>query len=485
MRGWSLKTKLIVSIGLFLMLIMITASDYLVFSEKQLLIHQYRELAQTIATSYEVPLTDALMYDQMGLLSSEGKIENYMRKILQQKEFPVVYTCILNPDFKIIFHNRPAEFGKLYYNAVVQQARNQKIAIETFRNSHSQWITQVVNPLTIANKTWGYLVIGFDADIIRSKIKGLYVYLMSLTLLILLISMAIIYTISSRVIRPLAKMVDVIDQFDLTRQEPLPVPETDDEIGFLARRFKEMQKRLIHSRQELEKVQKEIYHAEKLASIGRLTAGVAHEINNPLMGLKNGVRMIQDEPENREQVTTYLNLIAEGLDKIEDIVKKLLEFSRKQPRSMNIVAVNDILKRVLLLLEYRISKSSIILYEDYFHNLAPVKGDPQLIEEVFMNLILNALDSMPGGGRLLIQTRNDGDFVRIAISDTGEGIPEENLEKIFDPFFTTKEVGKGTGLGLSVSLGIVENYGGKITVESRPGEGTTFRVFMPAEKEVE
>ena len=239
----------------------------------------------------------------------------------------------------------------------------------------------------------------------------------------------------------------------------------------------------MQSRQELLTVQQQIARAEKLASIGRLASGVAHEINNPLSGLKNCLYAIDREPENYTQTRLYLQLMKEGMEYIETVVQKLLGFARQQPATMEPVDINAVVEKVIRLLDFNIRKRRIVLQTAFAADLPELTGDPQLLSEVFMNILLNAIDAVDERGHVTVSSVREDGAVHVHIEDDGMGIAPEHLAHIFDPFFTTKGPKEGTGLGLSVSLGIVETHGGSIRVRSAPGKGSCFSVELPLQGE--
>ena len=284
-----------------------------------------------------------------------------------------------------------------------------------------------------------------------------------------------------RTVQSLQVLVKAMDAMELESGADLSLPEREDEVGALIRHFEMLRKRLAASKEQLLLAQKQIYQAEKLASVGRLASGVAHEINNPLNGIKHCLYAIQKEPENKEQSEKYLQLINEGLEHIESVVQKLLGFSRKSATSdKQVVDLNESVKKVLALLEYRLNRKQVHLQLDLAPKLPKIKGDDGLLKEVIMNLLLNGFDAVAENGHLTVQTVLQADNrIAMIVKDDGCGMAPDVLDKIFDPFYTTKPAGEGTGLGLSVALGIVEAHGGQITVKSAPGQGSTFTVVLP------
>jgi PAS domain S-box-containing protein len=228
------------------------------------------------------------------------------------------------------------------------------------------------------------------------------------------------------------------------------------------------------------RLEEQLQHTEKMASVGLLAAGVAHEVNTPLAGISSYTQLLRgqiDEGDPRQQV---LEKIEKQSFRAAKIINSLLNFSRSSGTEFERVDVNKALLDVLSLVEHQLEGSRIRLRRELAAGVPPVRGNENRVQQVFFNLILNARDAMPSGGWLTLRTYADDDTVVVEIADTGHGIKREHLRRIYDPFFTTKGIGKGTGLGLSVSYGIVQELGGAIFVESAPGQGTTFQVALPA-----
>jgi len=234
----------------------------------------------------------------------------------------------------------------------------------------------------------------------------------------------------------------------------------------------------------------QVIEAGKLASVGELAAGIAHEINNPVAIMVEEAGWIQDlleeglsEDDNEREVQRALNQIRTQGARCKEITHKLLSFARKIDPTVMSFDLNDLVREIAELSGQRAKYANVVIETSLGDNIAPVEASPSEMQQVFLNLVNNAIDAMdPGGGDLDIITRQEGDTVVALVSDTGSGIPEANLSRIFDPFFTTKPVGKGTGLGLSIIYGIINKLGGTITVDSAVGRGTTFTISLPAGK---
>jgi len=232
----------------------------------------------------------------------------------------------------------------------------------------------------------------------------------------------------------------------------------------------------ITDRAELEQ---RLVQADKLSSIGLLAAGVAHEVNTPLAVISTYAQMLAKQVSDDSQKSLILDKIAKQTFRASEIVNSLLNFSRTSTTSLGDVNLNRVIQETLSLLEHQLQKSGIQVKTDLDPGLPPVHGNAGQLQQVFLNLFLNARDAMPAGGTLEVRTWPEGSGARAEVADTGHGIAPENLHRIYDPFFTTKAVRKGTGLGLSVTYGIIQEHGGSIEVSNRPGGGASFRLELP------
>ena len=276
----------------------------------------------------------------------------------------------------------------------------------------------------------------------------------------------------------------------------LPV-RRDDELGDLAATFNKMaaevggvqakiEEQVRRKTAELERVHKTLLHSEKMASIGKLAATVAHEINNPLFGILTYARLVlreilkRDIPA-RDDLVEQLQTIERESKRCGDLVKSLLTFSRQAPSIREPNDLNTVLHRAVVLVQHKLAMQNVELEEKLGTGLPPVSCDANQIQQVVLVLMMNAADAMPKGGKLQVATEFDADTEHgvIRVRDTGCGIPADVLPRIFDPFFTTKEDQNRTGLGLAVAHSIVQQHAGDILVDSTPGVGTEFRIVLP------
>ena len=229
-----------------------------------------------------------------------------------------------------------------------------------------------------------------------------------------------------------------------------------------------------------ERMEEQMTQTEKLTSLGLLAAGVAHEVNTPLAVISNYIQMLAKQMPEGDPRQSIIDKIVKQTFRASEIVNNLLNFSRTGAAEAASVDVNRVVEETLSLVAHPLKASQIQVLKELGESLPPVHGSANKLQQVFLNLFLNARDAMPGGGMLEVRTAAHNGSVEIEIADTGAGIPREDIHRIFDPFFTTKSNGRGTGLGLSVSYGIIKEHAGKIDVRSTPGKGTSFHVEFPA-----
>lgn len=239
---------------------------------------------------------------------------------------------------------------------------------------------------------------------------------------------------------------------------------------------------LERTHKELQASQAQLVQSAKLAAVGELASGTAHEINNPLQIILGRLALVKMRADGLdEKVGEDLNIIDDNIMRISEIVRRLLDFAsrRGEESEMEVVRLNEVVRQVHDLVGHQLDMHRIQFVFEEGRDLPGVEGNATEINEVFLNMILNAQHAMPEGGTLTVSTRVEGGFVEAVLSDTGVGIPEENLERIFEPFFTTRKEEDGTGLGLSVCYGIIRKHGGAIEVDSELNKGATFTIKFP------
>ena len=370
----------------------------------------------------------------------------------------------------------------------------------------SNWYITAYEPIkNIDDKIIGILYVGtLEKPYLDTayRVMRTFIFLAALCVIFLLI---ILYFSTSRIINPLQRMVVATQEIargDLSHRIDV---RSSDEIGTLANSFNQMtdhlrkanqelvewgktlQKKVEDRTRELIEIQAHLIQSEKLASIGKLAAGIAHEINNPLGGILIYSNLILEDTNKDGLHYENLKKIVKETTRCKDIVKGLLEFARPKEPQMAPTDINETLNKALSILERQALFQNIAVNKDYTPSLPKIIADGSQLQQVFMNLIINGAEAMEGQGTLTLKTLMDktNDFIDVEITDTGHGIKDEDNKRLFEPFFTTKEVGKGTGLGLAISYGIIQKHQGSIEVRSQVEKGSTFTVKLPFKREIE
>ncbi|MBA4156040.1 MAG: HAMP domain-containing protein [Gemmatimonadetes bacterium] len=342
----------------------------------------------------------------------------------------------------------------------------------------SRWYLYRVQPLNTRGASAAVLLFRPVGDELRiaSGIRRSLFGIGALALVLALVLAGVVARIVARPAQALAKAATRLAEGDFGA--PLP-PSSGDEIGQLARTFGQMRSAIAEREARLRSAQAEMIHREKLAAMGRLVAQLSHEINNPIYNIQNCLEALirrgdPDDP-NRE----FLDLAREELSRMAVLTRQLLDQSRPLSDAATALDLNVMARRVLTLATPRLDAHGIRCKTDFDAELPAVVAHPDAVQQVLANLVDNAVDSMLGGGTLRMATRADEEAVEIVVEDSGSGIPDEHLPHIFEAFYTTKPGVRGVGLGLFVSEGIIRGHRGRLTVESRMGEGSRFVIHLP------
>ena len=356
----------------------------------------------------------------------------------------------------------------------------------------------------------GVLDINYSLDEIHRQLRTSTLEIAGFSLgFITLASLAIGYFVHHLVYLPLRDLEGGAARLSAGNLDQLIPVRSSDEFGKLARSFNSMTNTLRDSRaelrelahtleqkvetrtQELRRAQAQTIRGEKLASVGLLASGVAHELNNPLTGILTFSHLLREKMPDNSPDAEDMDLVIRETKRCAAIIKRLLDFAREKQPEKKFNDINQIIEDTVRIVEQPAHLRDIVITTELDRTLPPIWIDADQIKQVIMNMVVNAQHAVEEKGSIAIRTRRAGEprpsaqstepvpMVEISIIDTGCGIPEQNLRRIFDPFFTSKAVGKGTGLGLSVSHGIIEAHGGVIEVQSKIGEGSTFSIFLP------
>ncbi len=365
------------------------------------------------------------------------------------------------------------------------------------------WYITAYEPIkNIEDKIIGILYVGTLEKPYLDTANRVMLTFTVLALLSVILLLVILYFATTSIIRPLQGMVVATQQIAKGDLDHKVEVQSRDEVGDLAASFNQMteklkaaneeliewgttlEKKVKERTRELEEMQAHLIQSEKLAGLGKLAAGIAHEINNPLGGILIYSHLLLEDAKKETPQHENLKKIIKETTRCKNIVKGLLEFARPKEPEMTPTDINDTVDRALSIFERQALFQNIEIRKDY-SELPKIVADGAQIQQVFTNIIANAAEAMDGNGVLTIKTCLSGqsDCIRIEFGDTGHGIKEEDMPRLFEPFFTTKEVGKGTGLGLAISYGIVQKHQGSIEVRSEAGKGSTFTVILPLKRE--
>ncbi len=368
----------------------------------------------------------------------------------------------------------------------------------------NNWYISAYEPIRdIDNRIVGIMFVGILKQPFSDLLRNTILTFLGIAIGVILIIIVVAILLTRKISTPLKRLEVFAKNVEEGDYKPDFAIKAPREIENLAYSFNHMAKELDKEKKELEnwantleikveqrseelkKIHEQLFRSEKLASLGKLAAGVAHEINNPLTGVLTNASLLLEDLEEGDPRREDVEVIVSETIRCREIVKRLLDFARQTKPQKKITNINNLINNIILLVRNQTSFRNIVIDKNLDENLPEVMADLDQIQQVFINLIINASEAMTKGGKLEIDSKFDksGEYVEVIFKDNGPGIPNHVKARIFDPFFTTKE--QGTGLGLSISYGIIERHGGKINLETKQGEGTTFTIFLPVKAEEE
>jgi len=422
-----------------------------------------------------------LLYDYDG-------IQTGIREQLDDKLLYVVfYDRFATP---IAYNGEIAQLNAVYCCSRLQgNARLDAVAAaakDVVLEGRRRPVLEIEIPIAIRGSTdrWGSVKVGLSLAEMRADVRRTRLVLILLGCVGFLFGLAGATVLARRISRPIEKLVEGtvrISQGHFDRRIEIA---SEDEIGNLARSFNDMTARLLDTREKMEDAHRKLVQAEKLASIGRLAATIAHEIRNPLTSVKLNIQKIAEDGRLAPPETEHLAISQEGIAQIEKFIKELLNYTRVADLHPERFPVSLILDEAVKLLDDAFREKRVALERRMGEGLPEIRVDGDKMRQVFLNVLRNALEAVSPGGRIKVTAvRGEGAAagkVRLRVSDNGCGIPEKDWENIFEPFYTTKS--SGIGLGLAVSRRIVEQHKGAIRVIRKRGPGTTFEILIPVEE---
>jgi len=473
-----LRSRILLTVGISTAAIMMLLSWGMLYSWRATLLAEEKANALAVSGAFSVAVIDALIFADQDLYQSEGFLDNYVVMFMAQNPRLTAIT-IVDQSGRTAARSWDSREAPWVSGPLPALLAAQTAQTTLTPRADGQWVMETVYPMRTGNRSWGVLILAIEAESIRAQIRRNFVLLALFTSAVTSLLLLLLWVLLGRLLSSLKALVTAMDSVDFTAVTGPSLPTRRDEIGILYQHFHRMQERVDQSRRDVLGAQHQVWHAERLAAIGRLASGLAHEINNPINGVRNCIYAIRGDLENHEQTTSYLDLMDEGLTSASGVINKLLGFARKQQTDPGPVNLNDAVEAVCRLVEFNLTRKGIGLELELDPKLPVVLADRQLMQEVIMNLLINAIDAEKQDGLIKVSSRQEAGHVYLAVQDFGHGIDNAIRDQIFDPFFTTKKTGEGTGLGLSICLSIIQASGGTLEASSSADEGTTFAICLP------
>jgi len=398
------------------------------------------------------------------------------------KGFSLEGVIVVGTDGKLLYPKEARDNVSALMNPSVQKAISSgQTIVDIGRN------LVISAPIVRGKATVGALSVSFSLDEVRARIGRSQKLALNY---LLLVSIALIlmgsFLFSRAVTRPIDKLVEATEKISEGRYDYRVEVPGSSELGLLARSFNTMVERIKEQLSQLTRAEKEVIRSEKLASLGRMASGIAHELGNPVSALTGYMDILSKGKSSDEKEKEIVQGASREVKRMDQIIRGLLDFARQKEIKLEDLNVNHVIKDALSILTPQKILNGIDVKMDLKEGLPPVRVDASLLGQVIINMILNSRDAIiegRGQGVLTLSTGFRDGNIEIAISDSGIGIKKGDLTRIFDPFFTTKESGKGSGLGLSICERIVDSFGGKILVDSELNKGSTFTILLPERRE--
>lgn len=471
-RFVSLRTRFMV-IAVLLTLVISAIWGYWSWQRERANLHQRleREGAMLVSTM-AIPIVNALLYEELGIIEEGGLLDNFVTEIMANPQLKPLYAIVIGSDGRVLAHNRLAEFGETYTDPLTQSALDSTGVtwFETRFENHPA--LDFSSPLAISGKRWGCLRVGVSLVPLQHELQVLAGRVFSFCLVFSVGALVIFAIIGNRLSKPLSTLAAQMEKVPDQTRAYQPESIRHDEIGQLQHSFARLLERLNRAEEEHEQSVNRLVENERLATVGKLVSGIAHEINNPLAGIQATLFNMQRECAGSSQ--RYVDIVQKEIDRIGAIVRQLLDLSRAGALEMEQIVTSDLFKELHTFAQMTL-KPRLVNFTAHDH--CPnriVTVDRDKLYQVALNLLLNAADAAGEGGRVaLLAYENDGDYC-LEVADDGPGVSLEQQEQIFELFFTTKPPGKGHGIGLTTCRSIVERHDGRLEVKRSEWDGAAF-----------
>ena len=481
----SLPTRFMISV--IVLLICLVGLILLVIEKREVraIFEEQKEKGMLIASSIaQLNLQPLLMWDK------EGIEENIEEQIDQKLLYVVIYDRNNNPYAANQFIK---DYDEIYQTSTLpgdKQEGSYSFVTKQFEDRRTQQVLRILEieaPIYAKGspRRWGVIKIGLSLEDMRKEILKTQLVLILIGVGGIIMGAVGAVLLARRITRPVKKLAEGtvnIARGDFSHKIEI---DSQDEIGNLAKNFNQMIQQLKLAKEREAEAQKKLIQAEKLASIGRIAAGIAHEIRNPLTSVKLNIQKVMESDKLEGVAKDHLDISQEGIGQIENFVKELLSFTRVSTLNRDRFSVEQIIEESLKIIAGSLEQKKVRLERDFQANLPEVFVDADRLRQVFLNILRNACEAVEEGGEIVLSLSwkdgSNGKNMRIEISDSGCGIPEEDWETIFEPFYTTKS--SGIGLGLSNARKIVEQHKGSIRVKKKEGKGACFEILIPCGEE--
>ncbi len=450
--------------------------------ERDILFERVAREGEVLTASMAIPIINALLYEELGIIEEGGLLDNFVTVIMANRQLHPRYAMVLDSTGRVLAHNRFAEYGNTHNDALTRQALAADSFTQTTTIFEGERACDFAAPLAIAGKRWGTLRVGVSLEPVYAELQRLTRQIALFAAIFSTGALVIYWVIGTLLVRPILGLTRRMEQVG---KDDLGAPFSRyrrDEIGLLQKSFADMIERLQKSEAERQASLARLLDNERIATVGRIVSGVAHEVNNPLAGIEGALYQI--EQKGGARVLRYTGLVRQSIERIGRIVGQLSDLSRVGAIELRQVNSREFFEDMALFAQMALKgKGTKIEVLDLCRSTTLLL-DRDKIHQLILNLVLNAVDAAGPQGTVLLRAANVEGWYILEIEDNGPGVPAEIADRIFTPFFTTKEPGKGSGMGLAISRGIAEKHDG--TLDYRAGaQGSVFSLKIPLVRNLE
>jgi len=447
-------------------------------TERDLLYASLEREGRQMLTSLASPIINALLYEEMGVIEEGGLLDNFIEEIKKNPSLSVVSAFVTDQNGKVLAHTQYTEYGKQYHDPLTRAAITEGRYQSSLQKQPGQpaAVLDMAMPLHIYQKSWGTLRVAVSTAPLEAQLRALSRRIAATSLAFFLLGMAASYLIGRSMARPLQRLSEIMASVSTDNLQVELPPDRPDEIGRLQESFRTMLERLGQSETERKRAVTHLVQSEKLASLGKIVAGVAHEVNNPLGAINVAIYNLEQKSSNHPR---NIEIIKQGVERIERIVRQLNDFSRTASLELHPISSDCFFTECAEFSRVALKRFDLqLMTEDRCTPPIMLQLDKGKIQQVLLNLLFNAAQASPPRAMIRLSAQLTPTCYQLEVADQGTGIPEEAQRAVFDIFYTTKQAGEGTGIGLAICKSIVEMHGGTITFISCPGN-TVFTVCLP------